>query len=223
MHRNTFCQTLRIGDEKIIADELYFAANAFGHLLPTGPIFFRQTIFDRNDGIFSNPRFPHINHFIGSFELICFPEVITLFADFLRFFVELRRRGIHGNHEVSSRSKSGRFNCFYEILQGFFIVLEVRRKTTFIPHCCRMTILRQDALKRMEHFGALLQRFRPRTSTYRHNHKFLEIDGIVRMFSAVNNIHHGNRQSLGIYTANVIVQRHTVLIRRSTSASKRNT
>ena len=75
----------------------------------------------------------------------------------------------------------------------------------------------------MENLGAHTQRLSKAGSTHRHHHKFLNIHVVVCVLAAVENIHHRYRQSLGIHTANITIQRHTQACSRSLSHRQRST
>src|SRR3990172_10256315 len=57
----------------------------------------------------------------------------------------------------------------------------------------------------------------------RDNHKLLQVQVIVSMFAAVQNIHQGYRQLSCTYTANVAVQGESGIISRSLSYCQRHT
>ena len=50
-------------------------------------------------------------------------------------------------------------------------------------------------------------RFPEALGAHRHNHELLEVDGVVRVFAAVDDVHHGNRQASGVDPPEVSVQR----------------
>ncbi len=60
----------------------------------------------------------------------------------------------------------------------------------------------------MIYLRAHAQRFPIAFGANGQDHKFLKIQGIPRMDSAVYDIHHGNRQPLGVASANIAVKRH---------------
>lgn len=55
-------------------------------------------------------------------------------------------------------------------------------------------------------FGAPAQTFPERRSACRHDHEFLDIDGIGRMGTAIQDIHHGDRQVVAIDAAEETVE-----------------
>lgn len=61
----------------------------------------------------------------------------------------------------------------------------------------------------MVDFRAHAKRFSEIRSADRHDHAFLNIDIVVRMRTAVHDVHHRDRQIVGIDTAEILVQRKT--------------
>ncbi len=55
-----------------------------------------------------------------------------------------------------------------------------------------------------------------------HDHEFLDIDIVIGMGAAIENIHHRHRQQLGVGAANVTIKRQTALIRRRTGHGQGN-
>ena len=58
--------------------------------------------------------------------------------------------------------------------------------------------------------------------TDRHHHEFLKVYIVVRMRPAVENIHHGHGQRLGVRAADVAVERHFLNTCRGTRVCQRN-
>ena len=82
----------------------------------------------------------------------------------------------------------------------------------------------------MQHFLEVVEYFRPhseslseRGCTYRTYHELLERNGRIGVGAAVDDVHHGNRQRLGIHPADITVERHAEQVCRRTRTSKRNT
>ena len=59
----------------------------------------------------------------------------------------------------------------------------------------------------MEDLAPAPQGVAERCEAQRHDHEFLNIDGIVRVLAAVDDVHHGRRQQIGAGAAQVPVQR----------------
>ena len=75
----------------------------------------------------------------------------------------------------------------------------------------------------MKNFGTHSDCITKSRSTNRHNHKFLKIDRIIGMRTTIDNIHHRNRQSVGINTTHITIKILTGFLSSSISHSQRNT
>ena len=60
----------------------------------------------------------------------------------------------------------------------------------------------------MEHFRAHAHGIRHALGADRHDHEFLDVDRIVRMRAAIDDVHHRRRQNAGIGAADIPVERH---------------
>src|SRR5699024_11246889 len=63
--------------------------------------------------------------------------------------------------------------------------------------------------------SAAAQRLAEGRSGNRHDHEFLDLDVVGRVRAAVENVHHGHRQGLGIAAADVVVKRQGERLSRS--------
>ena len=64
----------------------------------------------------------------------------------------------------------------------------------------------QLGLERVEDLGAHAQRFFEAFCTGRHDHEFLDVDVVVGVLAAVDDVHHRQGQFLGIGAAQVLVE-----------------
>ena len=149
--------------------------NLFSHLLPAFPIFLIQTIFDRNNRILVNERFPMCNQLIRSKFFAGFWLLIVT-NSFFRF--PFGRSCIHSNHKIFSQFKSGSLNSLQNFLNSFFIRSKfVWCKSTFITNRCYISHIFNQRFQLMENLCTPAERFFKRWCANRHNHKFLRING----------------------------------------------
>ena len=81
----------------------------------------------------------------------------------------------------------------------------------------------QNLFQRVINLGAPTQALGERFGANRHNHEFLEVNVVVGMHAAVENVHHGRRQHMGVCAANVAIQRQLARLGSGTCASERST
>ena len=61
-----------IGDQQVVAHDLDFVAQFFGHQFPGFPVVLSQAVFDGDDGIIFHPLGPEINHLLAA-QVSCLP------------------------------------------------------------------------------------------------------------------------------------------------------
>ena len=87
--------------------------------------------------------------------------------------------------------------------------LDHRSETAFIADSRRQAAGIDELLERLEGFSAATQRFTERRSADRHNHEFLQVEVVVGMRAAIDDVHHRNGQRYGPHAAEVAVERQT--------------
>ena len=99
--------------------------------------------------------------------------------------------------------------------QRFGVGREVRRETALVADRGGKPLGREHFLQRMEDLGARAQRFAEVRRAHRLDHEFLDIDVIVGMFAAVEDVHHRHRHGvlarLAVELGDVGVERHALL------------
>ena len=74
----------------------------------------------------------------------------------------------------------------------------------------------------MKNFGAVAQGFAKAGRTHRQDHELLQVDAVIGMCTAVDDIHHRHRQRGGGFAAQVSVQRQSRFQRRRASIGQRH-
>ena len=198
-------QTFSIGNEQVVANQLYLAAQLCRQLLPAFPVFFVQSVFDRDDRILLYQISPVLNQFVGSkisagLRLVI--EALALFA------FPLRRSSVHRDHEIPARLIARCLYRFQNGFNGFVIAGQVRSKAALVADRSCQSLGLQDLRQIVEHFCTPTQGFLKAGSTYRHDHEFLCVYRIGGMSTAVQNVHHRNRQTSAGYAAQKTIQRN---------------
>ena len=68
----------------------------------------------------------------------------------------------------------------------------------------------QRVLQRVEHFGAHAHRLGEARRADRHDHEFLEVDRIVGMHAAIDDVHHRHGQQRRLRPADIAIERHAL-------------
>ena len=80
----------------------------------------------------------------------------------------------------------------------------------------------QPLLQRVKNFGAHAHGVAQSFCAHRHNHELLEVDRIVGMRPAIDDVHHGNGQNMRVNAADIAVQRKAGRLSGSLGGRQRN-
>ena len=196
-------EALGVGDEQVVAHQLHLIANALGELNPAVPVLLGHAVLDGDDGIGVDELLPVIDH-LGARVLHAL--ALELIHTGLGV-VELGRGRIHGVHEVDAGLKAGLLDGLGNVLERLGIGLEVGREAALVAHAAAKARLVQHALEGVVDLGAPTQALGKARGAHRHDHKLLEVNVIVGMHAAVEDVHHGRGQQVGVDAAQVLVQR----------------
>ena len=97
---------------------------------------------------------------------------------------------------------------FEHDFDGFDVRLHGRREAAFVADGGVVAALLEHAFQRVEHFDAPAQRFRKRRRAHGHDHEFLEVDVVVGVSAAVEDVHHRSGQSVCAGAAEIAVERN---------------
>ena len=196
-------EALGVGDEQVVAHQLHLVANAAGKLNPTVPVLLGHAVLDGDDGIGVDELLPVINH-LGTRVLHALAlELVHAGLG----VVELGRGRIHGVHEVDAGRKAGLLHGLGDVLERLGVGLKVGRKATLVAHAAAQARLVQHTLEGMVDLSAPTQALGKARGTHRHNHELLEVNVIVGMHAAVEDVHHGRGQQVGVDATQVLIQR----------------
>ena len=91
--------------------------------------------------------------------------------------------------------------------RGSSFVVKFGSEAALVAHAAAEAGVVQDLLERVVDLGAPAQRLGERGGAHRHDHELLEVHVVVGMHAAVQDVHHGRGQQVGVRAAHVLVQR----------------
>src|SRR5206468_5194744 len=80
---------------------------------------------------------------------------------------------------------AGSFYCLQHRFNSLFIALNVRSKATFVSNIGAEAFLLQYTFEIMKHFYTPAETFAKRSSAYRYNHVFLEVNLVISMYATI--------------------------------------
>ena len=124
-------QSLRVGHEEIVADELNSISHRVGEVNPPTPIIFGQRVFDTHQREISQERLVVAGHPLH--RSIGALEGVRAVGE------ELRRRNVESESDVAAQRQTGRLDRPPNQLQRGAVVRQIRCETAFVTQTRRET------------------------------------------------------------------------------------
>jgi hypothetical protein len=99
---------------------------------------------------------------------------------------------------------------------------KVRRKPAFVAYIRIVAGIVQRFLEGVEDLGTHADGVGHAFRADRHDHEFLDVDRIVGVRAAIDDVHHRCRQDTGVRTADIAVKRHGGVFRRGLGERQRD-
>src|SRR5262249_13544143 len=141
-------QSLDIGDEDVVTNQLYLTPKALCHFSPTLPVVLSQTIFHADDRIIGYPLGIQVDH------LACGQRATLPSQRIGAILIELARGGIYPDEDILTSFVARGFNGLYQEIQGLAVGAQGRSKATFISDVGIQLAVVQYFLEGMIDFGA---------------------------------------------------------------------
>ena len=198
-----------VGDEQVVAHQLHPAADGLCEHGPALPVCLGHAVLQGDDGIGVGKALPHIHQLL----LGQLAAGLGLDIQLLLLVPPLGGGGVDGDHEVLAGLIAGLFNGLDDDLQGVLILFQVGGIAALIAHAGGGgAVLLQGVLQGVEHLGAHTQSLAEGLGAHGHDHELLDLHVVGGVRAAVEDVHHGHRQLLGVDAANVVVQGHAQIL-----------
>ena len=191
----------RIGDEKVVTHELAARAQLLRQQLPSLPIVLGHAVLDGDDGV-------------GVREL---GEIVDLFGDGARLafagidigavLEEFARRRVERERDVRAGLEAGAFDRLDGVIERRLGRRQVGREAALVADVGVEARLLQQGFERMESLRAPAHRLLQGGRAERHDHEFLEVDGVVGVDPAVDDVHHRHRQNARRGSPDIAIER----------------
>ena len=200
-HLHAFGQARDIGDEEIVADELDLFADGVGELLPALPVVLGHAVLNRHDRIGAG-KFGEIGDLLVDRAGDAFP-----FVDIFAVLEEFRRGDVGAKMHVDAGLEARALDRFHDEVERGFGGGKIGREAALVADRGAQPRFFERAFQRVEDFGAPADRLAHIVSARRQDHEFLEIDRIVGVRAAVDDVHHRRRQHARADAADIAVER----------------
>ncbi len=129
----------------------------------------------------------------------------------LAFLVELGSSAVEGQQHILAGHVAGVLDGLHDDLQGFGMAAQVGGKAAFIADGGGVALLVEELFQGMENLGAATQSLAEGIGPHRHDHEFLDIQAVVGVFAAVDDVHHRHRHLHRAHAAEIAVERQAGL------------
>ena len=201
-------QAFRVGDEQIVADQLHLAAELVGQRLPAGPVILGHAVLDGDDRPFRGQRGEVVDHAAGIEGLALAFQLVDAIV------VEFGRGAIEREDHILTHAMAGGLAGLGDEAERLVRRADVRREAALVADIGRVAGIVQRLLQRHEHLGPDAHGVGDRTGADRHDHEFLDVDRVVGVLAAIDDVHHRHRQGAGKHTADMAVERDAEVGRR---------
>ena len=135
---------------------------------------------------------------------------------------DLADRRVERDRDVVAGLVAGGLDALDQRLQRRLVGLEVGREAALVADRGVQAALLERRLQRVEDLGARAQRLGEGRRADRDDHELLEVDVVVRVRAAVEDVHHRHRQDVRRLAAEVAPQRQVLLGRRGARGGQRD-
>ena len=121
--------------------------------------------------------------------------------------MELGGRGVDGQRDVEARGEPGLADRLDDQVQRSPVGVQVRGEAPLVPDSGGQAVLLQHRLQRVVGLRPPLDGLGERGRADRRDHELLDVDAVVGVRPAVEDVHHGDRQQVRVRPAQVAEQR----------------
>ena len=210
-------QTGRVGHKKVIANKLNLVTDQIRQHFPTGPVVLIHTVLNRDDWVVCTKVCQILRIFLGCQGFTFALQLVFAVLEILR------GRAVQRQIDVFAQLIAGFLNRNLDEIQSSARAFDVWRKTAFITDPSVVARSRQFFFQRVKDFGAHADGFFHVAGGHRHDHEFLNVDWVICVLAAIDDIHHWHRQDTGRGATNVAEQRLRGEISSCLCAGQRHT
>ncbi|MNS75658.1 hypothetical protein D3C72_1091850 [compost metagenome] len=185
-------------------------------MLPAVPVAFVHAVFDADDRVLVDPGREHVGPAFGRERQVLARQHV------LAVLVELAGRAVQAQGDLFAGGVAGLVDGFQDQLDGRFVALDAGCEAAFVAHGRADAAVAQDLLQGVEHFGAVAHGLAEALGAHGDDHELLQVQAVVGVRAAVDDVHHRHRQLHAAHAAEVAVQRQARLFGRGAGHGHRD-
>jgi len=182
---------------------LFFPLHPTNKVAPAVPVVLGHAVLDGDDGVAVDPVFPEVAH-LGGRQLVAGAPFELV--DVLVGVVEFAGGGVEGYEDVLAGAVAGFLDGLEDAGEGFLVGAEVGGEAALVAHVGAHAFALEDLAEVVEHLGAHAEGFGEGGGSDGHDHELLEVDAVVGVAAAVEDVHHGDGQGVAAHAAEVAVE-----------------
>jgi hypothetical protein len=198
-------EALGVGDEEVVADELDAVADGLGEGRPAVPVVLAHPVLDRDDRVPEAQVREVVGHAGGRQGAALAGEDVLAAAE------ELGGGGVEGQRHVGARGQPGGLDRLEQELDGLLVGVQVRGEAALVPHGGREAPVREDLLEGVVALDAPAEALPERGRPDGHVHELLDVDVVVGVFAAVEDVEHRDGQHVGALASDGPVERYATV------------
>ena len=211
-HLDAFFKKLGVGHKEVVAHELHLVAQGLGEFHPALPVVLVETVLDRVDRILGDELLQVLDllvvaqplavgilgHAVGQLLVVVVVAPAFLLA-------KLAGGAVHGYGHILARLVAGILDGLHDAAQGILDAVEGWGKAALVAHGRAQAALLEQLLQGMKHLGPHAYGFFLARCAHGAYHEFLEGNGSIAVRTAVDDVHHGHGQHIGVGAAYIAV------------------
>ncbi len=163
-------------------------AECVGQRLPAVPVLLVHPVLDRHDRVAAGELGPVGGELGGAQHAALVLEVVGAVV------LQLAGRRVHRDRDVVAGRVAGRLDAVDEDPQRLLVGVQIRREAALVADRRGQPTIVQQLLQRVEDLGADAHRLGEGGGAAGDDHELLEVDAVVGVGAAVEDVHHRNRQ-----------------------------
>ena len=184
---NPHPKPFNIRHKKIIPHKLHPLPQTLCKQLPAVPVLFHQSVLNGDNGIMLHQILIIIHHFLQRAQNL-FPGHPALPRKYISpcfLVIKLAGGGVNGNLHLLARLVIRHLNSLHNAVQYLPGIRKIGSKTALVAYGRGQSPFFQKQLQLVINLRAHPKPFLKAAGSHGHNHKFLQINRIIRMLSAV--------------------------------------
>ena len=192
----------RVRAEQVVADQLDLRSEGRRDPRPAVPVVLGQRVLDEDDRVAVDPFAPERDHLRRAAR-----RPVRLERDVGTVAPHLARRRIETDCDVGPGTVAGLPDRLDDQLDRFLVARQIRGEAAFVADAGRPAPAREQRPQGMEGLDAHAERLGERRRVVRGDLELLEVDRVVRVPPAVDDVEAGHRQQRRVAAAEMPVQR----------------